>query len=191
MREVRGAQTQMKAFSGRNYLPPETTRSIAQALNDSSLVNRIKQAMQVDLLVNLLAERFEEMCRRQGVVVDAQLRPCVIKLLALELWINNIVLGRPGPEKLVAVTMREGAIAPELLKEFAEYPRYMVTVAMSGWPSTSRETLRRADKAIKALSEEPEFQGLARSVLEYHAINSPSDIRSRLRKLRDKTSERG
>jgi hypothetical protein len=189
MRGVRLTQRGRGRFGGANYLAPETKRAITEALDNSALVAAVKKSAQADLPVNWLAERFEEMCRRQGTAVDVELRPSVVKLLALELWINNIALGEPGAEQLLAVTMRQGAIAPELLREFAEYPRYMVTTAMRGWASEPRDMLLRANKEIMLLSAEPEFQRVAPSILRHHAINSPLDVRARLRKLAENHSE--
>jgi hypothetical protein len=188
MHGVRLTASGRRSQRGGRYIAPETKMAITEALSNSALVAAVKEAAQVDLPVNKLVERFEEMCRRQDAIVDAELRPAVAKLLATELWVNHIALSEPA-KNLVSATLHQGAIAPELLKEYAEYPRYMVTVAMKQWPATSRETLRRANKEIAALAAEPEFQELANkkpSAFKYAAINSPLDTRSRLRKVAKK-----
>jgi hypothetical protein len=85
MRGVRLTQAGSDKFIGRNYLSPEQQQAITHAAESSALVAAVKESAQVDLAVNHLAERFEEMCRRQGAAVDAELRPSVVKLLAAEL----------------------------------------------------------------------------------------------------------
>jgi len=191
MHEVRLAQAgSMEKMMGRNYLPPEQQQAIAQAVTNSALVAAVKESAQVDLAVNRLAERFEEMARRQGVrVVDAELRPYVVKLLAAELWINHKTLDVPVA-RLLSATLHQGAIAPELLKEFPQHPRYVVIKAVVHNPGDPRDFLRRAGQEIEALSSEPEFHGIASnrpSDVVKAAINYPSKARSELRKRALKT----
>jgi len=130
-------------------------------------VAAVKKSAQVDLPVNRLAERFEEMARRQGAMVDAELRPSIVKLLAAELWANQRALDIPG-ERLLSGTLHQGAIAPELLKEFPEHPRYVIISAIENHPAGPREYIRRVGQEIEALSSEPEFQRIA--------IHRPSEI---------------
>ena len=168
MRAVRQARAGNETkFIGRNYLSPEQTRAITEAISSSGFVAAMKQAAQADLPVNKLAERFEEMARREGMTVDAELRPAVVKLLAAELWTNQRALGTPA-ERLISATIHQGAIAPELLNEFPEYPQYFVTQAVVHNPGAPRTFIHRALEKFRSLSSDPEFEEIAR--------NRPSDV---------------
>jgi hypothetical protein len=69
MRGVRLTQAGIDKFIGRNYLSTQQQQGISQALSGSALV-AVKESAQVDLPVNHLAERFEEMARRQGKAIE-------------------------------------------------------------------------------------------------------------------------
>jgi hypothetical protein len=172
---------------GRTRISEEQKQAATQAINDSALVGAVKGAPQIDLPVNTLAERFEEMCRRNGAVMDDELRPSVVKLLAAELWINHISLGAPA-DALRSATLHQGAVAPELLKEFPEHPAYVISEAMRGSPAASREFLSWLGKELAAVSADPEFNLLARnrpSAFAQSAIRHRSDVRADLRKAQE------
>lgn len=190
MRGVRLTQSGIdKLLVGHNSLSPEKEQAITQAVENSALVAAVKESAEVDLQVNHLAERFEEMCRRQGVHVDAELRPSVVKLLAAELWVNHRALDMPA-EKLISATLHQGAIAPELLQEFPEFRGYVINCAVTGTPASSRAFLERTKKGIEAVAAEPEFERFAKerpSAFIAAAVDARCDMRSALRKLGSKT----
>jgi hypothetical protein len=188
MRGVRLTQAGNDKFIGRNWLSPEQQQDITKAISGSELVKALKQAAEVDLPVNHLAERFEEMARRQGVTMDAELRPSVVKLLAGELWANHSALGMPA-EKLISATLHQGAIAPELLLEFPGYPRNVIGLAMTRAPAKPRELLQRAERQAAAAMQEPEFAKIAEHQPARFidaAMRQPDDMRSHLRKVAEK-----
>jgi hypothetical protein len=190
MTEVRLAQAGSKEkLRGRNYLGPEQQQAITQAITNSALLGAVKQSLDTDLPVNYFAERFEEMGRRQGIMMDRELRPYVMKLLAAELWVNHRALDTPV-KRLLSVTLHQGAIAPELVTEYPEHPRYVVIQAVVHNPGNPREFLRRAGQEIEALSSEPEFREIAKnrpSDIVKSAIDHPSKARVELRKRAFKT----
>ena len=190
MTEVRLAQAGRAArFKGNNYLAPEQQRAITEAILGSRLIAAVKKAVQVDMPVNYLAERFEELARRQGAVVDAGLRPTVVKLLAGELLANQQALGIPA-KKLLSATLLQGAIAPELLNEFPEMPRYAIIRAVEFSPEAPREFLSNAKREVAAVFAEPEFQHLVQnqpSVVEQTVINRRSKARELLRAINEKS----
>lgn len=146
MRAVRIDQAEgFTRFVGRTRISQEQKQAITQAINSSALVAAVKEAAHADLPVNALAERFEEMCRRRGAVMTEGLRRSVVKLLAAELWVNHTALGAK-PERLLSATVHQGAVAPELLKEFPNYPKFFITHAMWGSPASSRAFLERLGK---------------------------------------------
>lgn len=197
MRAVRAEQQAggAKAQTGGNFLSVEQKQAISAATENSALIAAVKQSAKADLPVNHLIERFEEMCRRQGMNVDADLRPSVAKLLAAELWINHQSLGAGTPaKKLVSATLHQGAIAPELLKEFSDVPRSLVSRAMVCHPWRVEHVLHTAIEQSEALSKEPEFQDLARrnpSQFLETALHFPSNPRERLRKIEAEQKSKG
>jgi hypothetical protein len=188
MREVRLAQAGSdKKFIGRNRLSPEQQQAITQAIQDSSLVAAVKESAQLDLVVNRLAERFEEMARRHGMTTDGDLRPSVVKLLATELWVNQRALGVRS-ERMLSATLHQGAIAPELLEEFPRQGAYVITTALEHAPNAPREFIRRAEENVAALAADPEFQLLAKnrpSELMEVALHHVSDMRGRVRRRQE------
>ncbi len=169
-------------FVGRNRISGEQKQAITEAIDSSALVAAAKDAMGTDLLVNALAERFEEMCRRRGAEMTEGLRRSVVKLLAAELWVNHTALGA-GPDRLLSATVQHGAVAPELLKEFPQQPTYIVTLAMVGSPISPRTMLQRLEKRLAEVSGEPEFSLLAHnrpSAFLKAAIRHPANLRERL-----------
>jgi hypothetical protein len=193
MAEIRLAQAGRSAkLRGNNYLAPEQQRAITEALSNSPLVGSVKESAHIDLPVNYLAERFEEMCRRQGAAVDAELRPSVIKLLATELWVNSQALGVPA-KRLLSATLHHGAIAPELIREFPERARFSLIHAMTATPENPRALLDRASQSIALLSSKPEFRGLMErnpAAIEEAVILRPNKAESRLRQLAMKVDRR-
>ncbi len=188
MREIRLAQAERgRKFIGVNRISEYQKRAITQAVDKSALVAAVKASAQIDLPVNRLAERFEEMCRRQGSMVSEELRPSIVKLLATELWVNHKVL-RVRAEKLLSATLHQGAVALELLRDFPEHPAYLITCAMQGSPASSREFLRRIGEQIEALSSDPEFSLLAKnrpSEFAHTIAHSPLDARVKLREVQE------
>lgn len=185
--EVRRAQNASgKLQTGGNFLSPRQKLEVSRATAGSALVAAVKTSVNADLSVNYLAERFEEMCRRQEATVDAELRPSIVKLLAAELLVNQKALDVPA-KKLISATLHHGAIVPELLKEYDKLPysRLAVYSAVTARPGAPREFLERAAEEIKALSTDPEFRLLLEkrpSDLPVAAIH-PGSARSRLRKI--------
>jgi hypothetical protein len=129
-------------FGGRTRISGEQKQAITQAIDSSALVAAAKDATHSDLLVNELAERFEEMCRRRGAAMTEGLRRSVVKLLAAELWVNHTALGTE-PERLLSATVHHGAIAPELVEEFPKQSALAVTNAMQYNPLSPWTLLER------------------------------------------------
>ena len=194
MRAVRQEQaTAYTKFVGRNRISDEQKQAITQAIDSSALVAAAKDATHTDLLVNALAERFGEMCRRRGAEMTEGLRRSVVKLLATELWVNHTALGA-GPENLLSATVLQGAVAPELLKEFPQLPAYAVAYAMQHSPMAPHHALQRAERDIAEVSSEAEFRLLARnrrSSLVGAALQHPSDVRGELRKVQAALKKEG
>ena len=186
MREIRQAQSGSgKTLSGPNYIEPEQQQAIAQAASISALVVAIKGATETDLSVNVLVERFEEMCRRHKVLIDAGLRPHIVKLLATELYVNHQALSVPA-EKLVSFTLHQGAGGPELKQEFERFrhtPGVFVRAALN-YPSDPHGFLRKVGRDIDALAGDPEFERFRDTpgVFATAAIDHPSDPHGFLRK---------
>jgi hypothetical protein len=159
MRRVRSAQAKKgKRFVGGNHLRAEREQAITAAVSSSTLVAALKESAQGDMPVNQLAERFEEMCRRLEVAVDASLRPYIVNLLAAELWANHTALPIPA-EKLISLTVHQGAIGPKLIKEFARFRKTPgIFSQAASCPSDPRAFLCRVAKTIDALTEDPQFE---------------------------------
>ncbi len=121
MREVRKAQAECgKGMTGGTFLEPSQETAISAAIENSDLVQSVKDAGQMDGAVFRTARIFEEMCRRQHVDVSESVRPLVVRLLASELLANHEALPEASPDKLETLTALQGGIGPELNKEFGE-----------------------------------------------------------------------
>ena len=127
--EVRHIQsTSRKIFSGGNHLPPESQHAIAAAVNAAVTGKGGKVRV-----VRCLLERFEELCRRRKCDIDPELRVALARVLAGELAVNHAALGGSAL-KLIGVTVLQGAIGPDLLRElerFRDMPWVFTTAALS------------------------------------------------------------
>src|SRR5271157_6055187 len=153
--EVRHIQsTSRKKFSGGNHLPPESQHAIADAVN--AAVTRKGGKVRV---VRCLLERFEELCRRRKCDIDPELRVALARVLAGELAVNRAALGESAL-KLIGVTVLQGAIGPDLVREFERFrdmPWVFTTAALSH-PADPRAFLRKVADTADALAAEPEFE---------------------------------
>lgn len=192
MRGVRLTQAgSAKKFMGSNRLSSEQQYAITDAISNSAFVRAVKESLQADRIVNHMAERFEEMARRQGSYIEAELRPAMVKLLAAELWVNQKSLEQQGvhipAEKLISSTVHQGAVAPELIKEFGgQFPPSCIGLALARTPALTRDFLSRVSREIETLAAEPKFQRLAwqRPSAFYHsAFHRPADMRSKLSEM--------
>jgi hypothetical protein len=187
MRRVRQRQAERgKTLSGRHWLPSEQTAAIEHATENGAFIKAVKESAGLNDRMNFLAEQFEEMCRRQGMVMDADLRPAVLRLLAGELFINQNALKAPA-EKLIPVTVNHGAIGPELEKAypgFREIPSAYVRAA-ANHASDPLGFLRDAEKTRDALARNPEFEKLRDTpgVFTWAALCNPAHPGAWLRKI--------
>ena len=170
MQAVRQRQAERgKTLSGRHWLPSEQIAAIENATQNGAFIKAVKESAGLDGRMNFLAEQFEEMCRRQGMVMDAELRASVLRLLAGELFINQSALKAPA-EKLIPVTVSHGAIGPELEKEHPGFRgsdgggfRHGLNayiIAATCHATDPLGFLRDAEKAREALAKNPEFEKL-------------------------------
>ena len=163
---VRGlAQGKRQSLSGRARLTPAQKDAIRQAAEGSGLANAMRKCLNIDVPVHALLERFEEMCRRQGAGVDADMRPYLVRLLSTELVANRQALGG-NPEKLIPFTLGNGALGPALIAD-AEFESLRETPgifrrAAIGYPGPgkAKEFLRRVLRAIPELAADAEFESL-------------------------------
>jgi hypothetical protein len=186
MREVRLTQAQRgKTLSGRHWLGSKQQDAIAQATQSSALIAAVSESAQVNGQMNFLAEQFEEMCRRQGAVVEAELRPAVLKLLAAELFINQNAL-KGDAKEFIPVTVCQGAIGPELEKEFEGFRNTpsVYGIAARDHASDPRAFLREVEKNRETLAKEPEFKRFRNTpgVFTTAAVCHPRNPRAYLRK---------
>ena len=120
--EVRHIQStsKKKKFSGGSHLPPESQRAIAAAVNAAVTGKGGKVRV-----VRCLLEQFEELCRRRKCDIDAELRVALGRVLAGELAVNHAALGGSAL-KLIGLTVLQGAIGPDLVREFQQFHRHAV-----------------------------------------------------------------
>ena len=186
MQAVRQRQAERgKTLSGRHWLASEQIAAIEHATENGAFIKAVKESVDLNGRMNFLAEQFEEMCRRQGMVMDAELRPAVLRLLAGELFVNQNALKAPA-EKLIPVTVSHGAIGPELEKEypaFRDAPSAYV-MAATGHASDPRAFLRDAERTREALARNPEFEGLRDTpgVFTWAVLSRPAHPGAWLRK---------
>jgi len=153
------------SLGGRIRLKPEQTRAIAKAANDSATVREIQRRLDIDLRINSLYERFEEMCRRRKMSVDSRLRSSIIVLLSQELFTNQQAL-KVHPERLLAFTAVNGANGPNLMSndDFAELrdtPGIFRHAATNHpGPGKAEEFLRRVLRKLAELTANAEFSDL-------------------------------
>lgn len=149
MRDVR-ASVNGGTLRGGRKIPQEEKSSIAAAIQESGLTSEIKKSLKPDLLIERTAERFEEMARRQGIAIEPELRPAIVKLLAAELYANHKALGIQAKD-LRTLTVRHGAAGQELLQEFGELGREPIADAARSYKNPrgflERERERRHDAA--------------------------------------------
>lgn len=152
---------------GRSRISGEQKQAITQAIDSSALVAAATDATHADLLMNTLAERFAEMCRRRGAEMTEGLRRSVVKLLAAELWVNHTALGTE-PDRLLSATVQHGAVAPELLKEFPKKSALAVTDAMEYHPVSPWKALE-STLLIGPASSSPSRNDAVRALPDYCA----------------------
>ena len=154
-----------RSLRGRAQLTPEQSYAITQGAENSGLVNGVKESLDIDIPIHTLFERFEEMCRRQNVMVDANLRPYAIKLLSTELVANQNALGG-DPEKLIPFTLGNGALGAELISDaefesLRETPGVFRQAAVDyPGPGKAKEFLRGVMKNVPELAADAEFESL-------------------------------
>lgn len=184
---VRGlAQGKRQSLSGRSRLTPDQKDAIRQAAEGSGLANAMRKCLNIDIPVHALLERFEEMCRRQGAAVDADMRPYLVRLLSTELVANQQALGG-NPEKLIPFTLDNGALGPALIAD-AEFESLRETpgifrraaVGYAG-PGKAKEFLRRVLRAIPELMADAEFESLRETpgIFRYAAVSYPGPGRAK------------
>jgi hypothetical protein len=149
-----------KKLTGGNSLSPESLGAIRKAISGRAIADVIGKAGTGDVACKLF-ERFEEMCRRRRFTVDAELRPALFEILAGELAANHAALGGSAA-RLVAVTVLQGAIGPELTAdpEFARFRQSpgVFTQAAVNHPSDPGTFLRRLSATIDALAKDEELK---------------------------------
>lgn len=159
MQAVRVTQAESgKSMTGASLLSLEQEEAIIEAARNSALVAAVKEHAQVDGAVNYLAGRFEEMCRRQRMEVSKELRPAVLKLLVTELLVNHKALDGLPVEKLIPVTAYQGAVVPELKKEFGHFPAWIIEEGARERPNNPRGFLVRIETEAKTMAGEAEFE---------------------------------
>jgi hypothetical protein len=133
-----------------------------------------------------ILERFEEMCRRQKLEVNAGLRPCILHALVTELWINRQSLDVPL-EKLIAATVYHGAFGARLSREFPQFSDTpsLLRNAVVNYPSDPVGFLRKTQKVIDGMGREREFHEFwdTPGIFKQAAVRNPSDPRECLRTI--------
>jgi hypothetical protein len=148
-----------KSMAGASLLSLEQEEKIIEAARNSALVAAVKEHAQVDGAVNQLAERFEEMCRRRRMEMSKELRPAVLKLLATERLVNQKAMDRLPVEKLIPVTAYQGAVVPEVKKEFGHFfSPWIIENAVKHYPGHPRGYLSKVGEAADMTAAEPEFK---------------------------------
>jgi hypothetical protein len=160
MQAVRVLQAESeKTLAGSSLLSLEQEEKIIEAARNSALVAAVKEHAQIDGAVNQLAERFEEMCRRQRMEMSKELRPAVLKLLATELLVNHKALDWLPVEKLIPVTAYQGAVVPEVKKEFGHFfSPWIIENAVKHYPGHPRGYLSKVGETADMTAAEPEFK---------------------------------
>lgn len=188
MAEVRASQfLSGGTLRGGIFLAREQRQAIADAIGTSALVQAAKLSMEIDLPMNLLGERFEEMCRRQKIRIDPTMRPAILKLLAAELWANAQYLSAVATD-LIPVTTYHGNITAMCADdEFASLRNTpgLFTMAAVGYPSNPFGFLRQGQENIAAINAEEEFAAFrdTPNVVTRAAFDYPSKSRRFLRRV--------
>ena len=121
MREIRKGQAQRgKGMTGGVFLGAECLAAIEAAGAESNIARKVDEVPGMEGTVFRTAQIFEEMCRRQSVTVAESVRPGVVRLIATELLANQKALPEAPTDRLETLTALQGAIGPELVKEFGE-----------------------------------------------------------------------
>ena len=137
--EVRQIQSRSgKKFTGGNRLSPESQYAITKAATESAIAAGMSPDCEGAAMHHLF-ERFEELCRRRKLHIEADLRAALVKILAGELLANHSALGG-SVTKLITVTVLQGAIGPDLMKEFERFREtpWIITTAAVNYPSDPR-----------------------------------------------------
>jgi hypothetical protein len=160
MQAVRVTQAESgKTMAGSSLLSLEQEEKIIEAARNSAVVGAVKEQAQVDGAVNQLAERFEEMCRRQQMKMKEELRPALHKLLATELLENHKAMDWLPVEKLIPVTTYQGAVVPEVKKEFGHFfSPWIIENAVKHYPGHPRGYLSKVGETAEMTAAEPEFK---------------------------------
>jgi hypothetical protein len=121
MREIRKGQAQRgKGMTGGVFLGAERLAAIEAAGAVSNIAQKVDEVPGMDGTAIRTVQIFEEMCRRQHVDVGESMRSLVVRLLATELLANREALPEAATDRLETLTAVQGAIGPELVKEFGE-----------------------------------------------------------------------
>jgi hypothetical protein len=126
-----------QTLRGRPGITPGHRLAIAETANSGHLVSAVKDALGAGPPLTKLSERFEEMCRRQQVVIDPSMRPAVQSLLATELWANELVLNFPSdPRRILRRVQRDVAALQkdEKFALFSDKPGVLRSAALSQRP---------------------------------------------------------
>ncbi len=177
--EVRQLQAAgKKALRGRTGLD-SAQRYAIRATAVSMAVAGLPPPIPQSELIRLL-ERFEEMARRQKIVVAAGVRPSILGLLATELWVNKHSLNISAG-KLVAATVYHGAIGEKLHKEFPQFSDSpsLFRHATINYPADPEGFVRKTLTAIEEMSQEREFAEFLDTpgIFKQAAVRNPSDPR--------------
>jgi hypothetical protein len=174
-----------KKFTGGNRLSPESQHAITKAATEIAIAAGMSLAGE-GTAVRDLFERFEELCRRRKLYIEVDLRAALIKVLAGELLANHSALGG-SVTRLITVTVLQGAVGPDLIKEFERFREtpWIITTAAVSYPSNPRAFLRKVASTIDTLATEPEFERFhgTPGVIAQAAVNFPADPRAFLRKV--------
>ena len=167
MRQLqRDSETSLR---GKMYLQPEQTAAITEITRTSHIVENVKESLGLDLALNTLCERFEEMCRRHRVTMDERMRPGVVRLLSTELALNFFALGG-SPKDLIAVTLHNGACGQDLITsadfmEFRDTPSIFRRVAVNN-PTDPRGAMRKWRAAKFSIPTTPRLLQIALTIPE-------------------------
>jgi len=199
MASVREAQRKCgKSVTGCGYSRvPFDKRVYFEKAALEALTDLHNQEITLDDII-LLAEHFEEMCHRRQLPMPQDLRPAIVRQLALELEQNHKII-RLIPGKLLRITSYNGAIAEKLVQFFplfADKP-WIIRRAAEHRPRDPLEFFQLAQEKSEDLikeSQNPEsewaFLANKPSTIIQTVINHVDDPRRNLRALRERNAPR-
>ena len=183
---VRAKQAQsMQTLKGRSGLQLTQRIAIRAVATSMAIAGKPPKLAQAEMI--RLLERFEEMARRQKMIVQAELRPALLGLLVTEFWVNKHALDSPA-EKLIAATAYHGAIGIRLGEEFPQFQDTpgLLRHAVINYPADPGRFLRKTQDAIDSMASVPEFAEFRDTPGMYKqaAVRNPSDPSGFLRSVR-------